>query len=144
MHIWRVSEHIDLSGRGGDYVEQRWNYRGDRIVYCCEHPALAMLEILVNTDFDTVPDTYQLLQIRVLEGLAAEKAELPENWRDDISISQAFWRDFITENRACILAVPSIIMPFSTNYLINPSHPDHVKLTITGTARYPFDARLKN
>ena len=64
-------------GLGGAYSASRWNHLGRRIVYCAEHPALAMLEMLVHFDLEDLPQTYQLLEIDVPDGLVAEPVDLP-------------------------------------------------------------------
>jgi RES domain-containing protein len=38
--------------------------------------------------------------------------------------------------------VPSAIMPFATNYLINPMHTDAARIRVAHAARYPHDQRL--
>lgn len=63
MRIWRISEFADLSGRGGLAVAGRWNHRGTAIVYCSDHPATCMLEVLVNFEPADIPISYQLLEI---------------------------------------------------------------------------------
>ncbi len=43
MILWRISNHDDLVGLGGEKADGRWHSaaRGKRIVYLSEHPALA-------------------------------------------------------------------------------------------------------
>lgn len=142
MHIWRISNYDDLTGKGGLHVAQRWNHQGDRIVYCCEHPALSMLEILVNADLDLLPPTYQLLQIHVPDMVSRDHAALPEGWQGDFAASRDYWRAFCAQSSACLLKVPSVLMPHAFNWLINPNHQDHGSLMITDRVRYPFDSRF--
>ncbi len=51
MERWRVSIFADLKGLGGRFGKARWDTpaRDKRIVYLAEHPALALLETLVNS-----------------------------------------------------------------------------------------------
>ncbi|MEL6415993.1 MAG: RES family NAD+ phosphorylase, partial [Pseudomonadota bacterium] len=124
MNIWRISEYASLKGRGGELYEGRWNYQGDAIVYCCEHAAHSMLEILVNADPSLLPSSYQLLTIHVPDGVSREAAKLPKGWHQDRDETRAHWRSFWQQNRAALLRVPSVIMPHAYNWLINPKHPD--------------------
>jgi RES domain-containing protein len=41
-----------------------------------------------------------------------------------------------------VVAVPSAIMPFAKNYLINPRHKDAARISVVQAARYPHDRRL--
>ncbi|MGB7432943.1 MAG: RES family NAD+ phosphorylase [Ahrensia sp.] len=142
MDIWRISNHSDLSGRGGLLAAQRWNHQGDPIVYCCEHPALSMLEILVNADLNLLPTNYQLLRVHVPEHVSRAEAKLADGWRDDAIMTQDYWRAFCAQSSACLLKVPSVVMPYAWNWLINPRHADHAHLAVTEQVRYPFDSRF--
>jgi uncharacterized protein (DUF2384 family) len=47
IFIWRLTKrrNADLSGRGGELEEGRWNTRGRRLVYCAGTASLAVLEV---------------------------------------------------------------------------------------------------
>lgn len=142
MRIWRISNYADLSGIGGTYSAGRWNQLGRRIVYCAEHPALAMLELLVHFDSEDLPETYQLLEIDVPDELVAEPVDLPSNWKGDPAISRDAFEAFCDQGDAPVLIVASIIMPHCRNLLINPLHPGHAKLSIVSAALHPLDPRF--
>ena len=77
MVLWRISNYADLRGMGGLRAPGRWHYAGQPIVYLAEHPALALLEILVHMEIAGVgqlPDRYQLLRVEV---------------RDDVPVADA-------------------------------------------------------
>ena len=65
MNLWRISNHVTLSGEGGMRASARWHSRGRPIVYLAESPAGAMLETLVHLQGrrDRLPRTYTLLAI---------------------------------------------------------------------------------
>ncbi|KGF68562.1 hypothetical protein LL06_15755 [Hoeflea sp. BAL378] len=142
MRIWRISNHADLSGIGGTYHAGRWNHLGRRIVYCAEHPALAMLELLVHFDLEDLPETYQLLEIDVPDRLAVEPVNLPSGWKDDPAISREAFEAFCHQGDAPVMRVPSIIMPHCFNLLINPAHPEHAKQSIVSAEMHPLDPRF--
>jgi len=50
MRLWRISDHANLSGDGGIFFSARWHSRGKRIVYLADHPASALLEVIVHVD----------------------------------------------------------------------------------------------
>ncbi|MEA2543931.1 MAG: hypothetical protein QOH35_5297, partial [Acidobacteriaceae bacterium] len=45
--LWRISNHCDLQGMGGEKTDGRWHTakRGKRIVYLSDYPALALIEV---------------------------------------------------------------------------------------------------
>ena len=63
MNLWRISKFADLSGRGGLVVDGRWHRKGTPVVYCCDHPSTALLEILVHMDKSRIPPDFQLLRL---------------------------------------------------------------------------------
>jgi len=69
MRLWRISKHGDLSGRGGLLVDGRWHRKGTQVVYCCDHPSTALLEILVHMDKSRIPADFQLLGLDCPEDL---------------------------------------------------------------------------
>lgn len=143
MRLWRISEHADLSGHGGELFAARWNHRGDAIVYCSDHPSTALLEILVNADPEDLPETYRLLEIDLPDDLGVETAEPEEGWRDDVSITREFWRGFAAQGRAPVLRVPSVVMPRAVNFLINPRHAASRLIAIASSDRFAFDPRFR-
>ena len=147
MVIWRISNHADLSGAGGIRSSGRWHRRGAPVVYLAEHPALAMLEVLVHFELvpGEVPDGYMLLEvgfpddgsIRILDD-----SDLPDGWRGHRALTQGIGDDWLASGSSALLGVPSAIMPKSRNYLLNPRHPDAAAAVIESVGRAPFDRRL--
>ena len=136
MFVWRISEYPDLSGRGGELYSGRWNHLGDKIVYCAEHPALAMLEVLVNFDIDELPETLQLLKIKIPDATSIQQAPV------DVPDSRDYWQAFLKRNKTCLLQVHSVILPHSFNILINPLHEDAGKIDIESAERFTVDSRF--
>ena len=73
--LWRVSNHCDLDGLGGEKADGRWHTaaRGKRIVYLSDSPAGALLESLANLkgNPELFPEKYQLLEISVPDDVYA-------------------------------------------------------------------------
>ena len=144
MKLWRISNYADLQGLGGLKAGGRWHHKGTAIVYLAEHPAVAMLEVLVH--FDTSPEelpaNFQLLEIDVdntLQVSQLSKDVLPQNWVDNIALSKNIGDQWITSQSTVLLKVPSAITPKSYNYRFNPRHVDASKVKIVSTQHYPFD-----
>ena len=142
MIVWRISEFATLDGKGGEIAARRWNHKGAPIVYCSDHPATAMLEILVNVDAEDLPDSYQLLEIDVPDAIVPVSPDLPDGWRDDQQSSRDTFDRFCEAAASPIMTVPSVVMPHAFNHLINPRHPDAESITIKSTLRHPLDPRF--
>lgn len=148
MDIWRISNHADLSGRGGLRAAGRWHSAGRAVVYCAEHPALALIEIMVHLEFrslDELPRDFQLLRVAAPDALRRESLSptaLPARWTQDVSTSRAIGDAWLREGLTSLLAVPSALVPHASNWLINPTHADAGRLAIVERMRYPFDPRL--
>jgi RES domain-containing protein len=147
--LWRISNHCDLQGIGGEKSEGRWHTaeRGKRIVYLSDHPALALLEVLVNLKGDPqlFPDTYQLIKITVADQVATVASELnrlSSNWRDDGNQTKSIGDAWLARARSALLAVPSVVSPESVNYLLNPLHPDAKAVEIEWCEWIKYDNRL--
>lgn len=148
MKYWRISNHADLSGRGGLRAAGRWHSAGQPIVYLAEHPASALLEVLVHLDIGDVsalPTGYQLLEVMTavkVSALGLPARALDVTWRDDPGVSRAIGDAWLASGKSALLRVPSALVPNVANYLLNPLHADASRLSIKSVARYPFDNRL--
>ena len=126
----------------------RWHSAGRPIVYLAEHPASALLEVLVHLDIGDVsalPMAYQLLEVAtaakvVVLGLPANA--LNASWRDDLGATRAIGDAWLASTQSALLRVPSALVPNVANYLFNPLHADASRVSIKSVARYPFDNRL--
>jgi len=145
MELWRISNYADLSGLGGLRASGRWHSRGKRIVYLADHPASALLEMLLHLDRDLIPASYRLLRIVVPETLGIEKFSvdaLASDWRDHPAASRDIDDQWPDRSSTALLQVPSVIVPEARNYLLNPSHPEAAGIAIAEIIEAPFDPRL--
>ena len=143
MKVWRISNYADLKGEGGVRFGGRWHTKGKPVIYTAEHPALAMLEILVNIPTGNLPGNYRLLEIAMPDGTAIDVAEPKAKWQDDLSITRRSGDSWLIERKSAVLKVPSALLPHTYNYLINPLHADARKFRVLSAQDYPFDRRLK-
>jgi RES domain-containing protein len=147
MRLWRISGFAALLGHGGLYASGRWHSKGRRVVYLADHPASALLEVLVHLEVDVedLPTHYQLLAIDAPDGIAVttlDAASLPADWRDRPAATRARGDDWLRHGASALLRVPSAIVPAASNYLLNPAHADAAQLSIASIAQAPFDRRL--
>jgi RES domain-containing protein len=144
LRLWRISNHASLSGDGGLYASGRWHTRGRRVVYLADHPASALLEVMVHLEVDAedLPRDYQLLGVDVPDGIPAAFIGLPDGWRDDVASTRALGDAWLREGSSALLPVPSSIVPEARNYLLNPAHADAARIAIVESQRAAFDPRL--
>jgi RES domain-containing protein len=145
--LWRVSNYQTLDGVGGLYVSGRWHTKGHPIIYCALNPATALLETLVHIEIDSEdrPERFQVLRIEGPDPLSMEKVEagsLPENWADELGITQTIGDHWLGEGRSLLLQVPSVLVPETWNVLVNPQHAEANRLKIAATYGHAFDVRL--
>ena len=150
MRLWRISNYKDLSGLGGLKAAGRWHEKGRYVVYATDHPASALLEVMVHLeiDFEDLPRDYQLLEIELPDDIAVENVfateieRISNDWQDNPPITRGLLAPWFDGARTAVAMVPSAIMPFSLNYLINPLHPDASRIKVVQAARHPYDRRL--
>jgi RES domain-containing protein len=136
---WRLcrAPFADLTGDGARRYGGRWNVPGRPIVYAASNAALAVLEVRVHLDLplDLLPDDYLLLTIDLRDLATEDVATIPAD-------PAAFGDAWLREQRTPVLRVPSLIVPESSNLLVNPAHPDSVQASIIARRRFAFDRRL--
>ena len=147
MQLWRISNYADLTGAGGMLASARWHIAGRPVVYLAETPAGALLEVLVHLELDEAhrPATYKLLRIEAEDGIAVQRtdlASLSSDWRVKESETQAIGDAWLRGGNTALLAVPSAIVPETSNWLLNPRHPEAPRLRVTHVLAAPYDARL--
>jgi len=126
----------------------RWHTRGHRIVYLSSTPASALLEILVHLEIEEghLPRFYKLLEIQVPDDLRVEKledwAKLPKGWPKKLGITQTLGDQWLNRNSAALLQIPSALVPRTSNFLLNPLHPDAAKIQIVSISTQGLDRRL--
>jgi len=122
MRAWRLARrpYADLGGEGARIAGGRWNSPGLPMVYLAEEASLALLEVRVHLDLplDLLPDDYVFLDVD-LGTLDTEEAGLPPSDDECRRIGDSW----LATGRTPLLRVPSAIVPFSRNLLLNPRHP---------------------
>lgn len=153
MIVFRIEREkyleTTLEGNGAALTEgYRWNSLGTHLVYTAESRSLATLEISVHLDLsEDLPTDRNYVEIEVpdeIQILELKSEDLPENWdaKPPSLETQYIGDDFVKENNAAVLKVPSSIVPQEYNYLINPNHPDSKKIKVISNKPLQFDERF--
>jgi len=125
----------------------RWNPPGTGILYTAEHPALALIEILVHmpqVPYSELP-AYRLFHLDIPDGSqrVIPTTELPTYWRENTyAQSQTILLDWLTQPDVLALGVPSSVMPDGINYLLHPAHADYQRIRVIEEKALVIDSRL--
>ncbi len=154
MRVFRIEREkylkTTLTGIGASMSKGfRWNSLNTRIVYTADSRALATLEIAVHLDLsEDLPIDRFYVEIDIPDTLTIQEVKM-EDLPDDLNskppslTTQTIGDDFVFENEAAILKVPSSVVPQECNYLINPNHPDARKIKVITKTPFIFDQRFK-
>lgn len=148
MRVWRIARGCfdPLDGEGARRVGGRWNSAGRPAVYTSCTASLAVLEVLVWTDPEDVPDDLCLLEIDLPDGTPVEcldPAALPAGWMEPGAPECAAAGDrWLAAGGSLALEVPSALLPEERNLLINPLHPAAAGLRVAESRPFRFDLRL--
>ena len=152
MQVWRICKRIYLSssfsGQGGIETAGRWHFKGHRIVYTSQSLSLATLESWVY-----------LAPANPLPHYVAVSALIPDNLRLTIIDADSLipgWRrfhplhpelqtlgtDWLRTGDSAVARVPSAIVIGEFNYLLNPAHPEFLKIVPGVPSPFGFDSRM--
>ena len=86
MRLWRISNRASLSGDGGLLASARWHSRGKRIVYLADHPASALLEVIVHLEVkaENMPMVFSYsksMPRTISRSIGRSRTDLPADWR---------------------------------------------------------------
>jgi RES domain-containing protein len=144
--LWRISNYTSPSGEGGLYYSGRWHSVGQRIVYLAESAAGALIESLVHLELDEtrLPRSYSLLEIDAPGNVEVETINVLDvsDWKSRPAVTRGLGDEWLRARRTAMARVPSAIAPNTWNVLINPDHPDAVKIRVLQVVRAEYDPRL--
>jgi RES domain-containing protein len=113
------------------------------MVYTSQTTSLAVNEVLANVDYpDLLDDEMLLYEATIPAGMKIEevtKQDLPRNWQRWDPPPRALkelGRVWIESLKSPVLKVPSALVPWESNYLLNPSHPDFKKIRVLPPKRF--------
>jgi len=156
VRLWRIAADAptyaadDASGEGSRLSGGRWNRKGIPMLYCSKSRSLACLETVINLDPKSMPLNRYLVELAVPVDVWSKRVELnhataPVGW-DAIpcgKVSLDLGDQWAGSLLSAIHAVPSVIVPEETNFLINPLHPDSASIQIKKIRKWLYDPRIK-
>jgi len=150
MTSWRIVQAGHTSsafdGEGARRYPGRWNNRGTPLVYTAASPSLAAMELLVHLEtpdilrkYIVIPVTFDMRYCRMID-----VSGLPKDWTSDacMGLTRNIGAGWCSGNESLVLGVPSAVVPLEFNYLINPRHPDFIRLKIGHAREFRYDSRV--
>ncbi|MEM9829777.1 MAG: RES family NAD+ phosphorylase [Bacteroidota bacterium] len=148
MEVYRIclekwSTKLTASG-----FPARWNSKGKFVLYTAGSRALACLENVVHRSGEGLNNSFKVMVIDIPDDVLVTKVEedqLPINWTDFAAYSdcQKIGDQWVEDNEALVLKVPSAIIQKEYNYLLNVNHRQMNKVKILSTEDFQFDSRIK-
>lgn len=145
MRVWwlmRRDYAPGLDGEGARLWGGRWNSVGLPAVYCAQSPSLALLEAFVHLPRDVRRVAEPLL---TLVGVDVPWEPEPVDITTDNDSEEACRSVGDTWLSACTvlaLSVPSVIVPYERNVILNPRHPDMANVRVGVQEPFRLDPRL--
>ena len=150
MEVFRLARYArrhDLSGYGAYLYGGRWNLPGRALLYTAGQRALALLETLVHLPVEDLPDDMHLLTLEVPDDASREVvalADLPADWQR-LSMPQptaTIGHAWLLAGCSLALQVPSVVLPQEHHVLLNPAHPEFIRVRLLDAQPFHFDERL--
>lgn len=149
MQIFRIADqrHEVWNGTGAMLVGGRFNSPGRPVIYGALTFAGAMLEVLVHARIGRVPRHHVLVIGSAPEAMSVERveaSELPTGWDtlEDARAARSYGDRWLAECRSAILLVPSVVARREWNALVNPAHPDALRIQVSAPEPVQWDDRL--
>ena len=151
--VYRITKekYLDslLSGKGAALEGGRWNALDVPLVYTGFSPELTLLEMMVHLEkgvVDLLPP-FRMVELRVPETASThrfEEPDLPPDW-DRVPYQesvQRFLEPWLSPGGPLAFSLPSAVMPWSRNLLLNPRHPEIAQVSVVRHERLMIDDRL--
>jgi RES domain-containing protein len=148
---WRLDKvkHVKdaFTGEGARRVSGRWHHEGIPVVYISESLALSVLEKFIHLGSDASHIKFAYFKIEITNSIPVEKlkaSDLPDDWTAEPpqDSTKDIGSNWAKEAGTAVLRVPSVLVPRSWNYLLNPAHNDFKKIRISDPMPFVFDSRM--
>ncbi|WP_165805987.1 RES family NAD+ phosphorylase [Marixanthomonas spongiae] len=151
MKLYRIAKKkfiTDVSGEGARLYGGRWNKTGDAMLYCSQHLSLCVLEILVHLDYQYFTDDHYFIETEIADKdifFLKEIENVHINWRNNppLSSTQDYGSNWLQNSGQLAMGVPSAVLPFEYNILLNPKHPDFPKIKFSKEKILDIDSRIQ-
>lgn len=120
-----------------------WNSGDVSVAYAAENVALCALEILCQWMDHPDLSVYRLFALDLHPEDVLDVAEThPDLDVEDRERTRAIGDAWAREKRSLAMRVPSAVVPFSDNFLINPAHPRFDPSKVLSLGPFDYDERV--
>lgn len=149
MELFRISKVVHAEKLKASGMPNRWNIRGQRVIYAGSSRSLATLEMLVHRAGIAPIEDLRVMVIHVPDDDRYMRQimtrELPSNWRTLAAYGflQQIGSAWYQKKETLLLKVPSAVIAQEYNIIINTEHPDFKRqVKLIRTEPYFWDQRL--
>ena len=146
---WRIVKRAladrAFTGEGARLYGGRWNSPGRPVVYLGGSPATAALEVLAHAGTPDHLTEFMAVPVRVPEQHVQHLDDLPADWRQSPapSSTRRAGTAWAASGASAVLRVPSVIVPWESNYVVAVDHPDFSRIEVHEPLPFQFDRRLE-
>ena len=135
-----------FNGEGSRLAGGRWHSTRTRIVYTSESEALALLEYLTHVSLALAPRDLRFFAANIPDDAIADISTLPSGWNAHPPglVSASIGDAFVDAGIDLALRVPSVVIPFASNVLVNPNHVRFEEITFETIRPYEVDDRFRS
>lgn len=149
MEVFKICREEYSKSLKASGAANRWNVRGQYVIYTGFHRSLSTLEMVVHRGAIMPSEKYKVMVISLADDdtilSRVHPNHLPENWRTlaAYSVLQEIGSKWYSSQNSLVLKVPSAVIPYENNYILNTEHPDFSKcVQLVRTEDYFWDTRL--
>lgn len=149
MEVFRISKEIHAGVLSSSGSANRWNTKGQQVIYTGSSRSLSSLELVVHRGSIQPTTTYKVMVISIADDdylvKQVQVKDLPSHWRTlgGYSALQKIGSTWYNSQETLVLKVPSAIIVYEYNYIINTEHPAFGRtLRLVRTEDYFWDPRL--
>ena len=149
MEVFRISKEVHASTLSSSGSANRCNTKGQQVIYTGSSRSLSSLELVVHRGSIQPTTTYTVMVISIADDdyliKQVQVNDLPSTWRTlaGYSALQMIGSAWYNSQETLVLKVPSAIVVYEYNYIINTEHPEFSrKIQLVRTEDYFWDSRL--
>ena len=149
MEVFRICKDTFAAGLSASGSSNRWNKRDQFVIYTGSSRSLSTLELIVHKSSIVPLSSYKVMVLSIADEdyliRQIMTGSLPETWRDLSAYPtlQQIGSDWYENRETLVLKVPSAVIQYEYNYMINIKHPDfRDKVKLVRTENYFWDNRL--
>lgn len=149
MEVFRIAIEAYATKLSSSGSSNRWNVKGQHVIYAGSSRSLSTLELIIHKGAVVPSEKYKVMVISIADDDDLTRQihlkELPANWRKLAAypVLQKIGSDWFNKQETLMLKVPSAVIPYEYNYVINTEHPQFSKkVRLVRTEDYFWDGRI--